>query len=717
MQAYNKTHMENRLTVIGLGQPKYDHIFATVGDVLCYKYSRGGGTVTNVLANLDQLGVGNSLIGTFGSGTPFGPLAITELQNLGTDTKLAIEKPNNNIPLIYQLAFPQGHATDTHKNSTRCLICGKSVGAKERIPDFNFLSCFEQVDWPKCRVVVCDSITQGKLKLIKKVKDTFPETISMVDMGYVGNFRYLSASAILDKFKDFDIFFVNQRVIDFLQNRFQGLDNLIHLLLNSKENSPKLLVVTKGKDGVEFFLPSSAIGYQSISLASPSCQIVCAAGAGDALLSFFVKCIIKDNLPLKSLSNPQLIKEILSESIASLSSVLGQLGARGHLTFPSGLNNPVDCYQGMSLETITKVVAGLNGCPFCYRSQISREVKKQSNFDQVISVLPQRTLNIFENEVAIQLCKDLITEIRSCVVIGTGGSKAPAKYISQVISGKGIPSIFMTPYDYEREVVFPSDFLIVVSYSGNTMDCEQAIRKAKRDGVKRVALITASRNPKLAQLLQGINQPDGDILISYGWAKYGFEKGFLTFAGVISPSLLFAMTMNNTELTKSNVEGLFTSSRSLLIEGIDKLCKAILNSGNIEILGGAYAWPAMLDLESKLVEGGVCYVQMHESKDFSHGRFMTSMKRPGLYSPKIILQTEQDDYENFLIQNLKQKGKQIPILQLKSLHSGLEGGFELLIMVQYFVYQIAKELYQNKKDITKPKVIPKEGLQLYRWFL
>ena len=55
------------------------------------------------------------------------------------------------------------------------------------------------------------------------------------------------------------------------------------------------------------------------------------------------------------------------------------------------------------------------------------------------------------------------------------------------------------PFDYIR-TGRPSDVVVVVTYSGSTTDCGDAIDFAREIGVPRIALLTAAARPLLSEL-------------------------------------------------------------------------------------------------------------------------------------------------------------------------------------------------------------------------
>ena len=48
-------------------------------------------------------------------------------------------------------------------------------------------------------------------------------------------------------------------------------------------------------------------------------------------------------------------------------------------------------------------------------------------------------------------------------------------------------------------------------------------------------------------------------------------------------------------------------------------------------LARGWGWPALIDLESKIVEGGICTIELSELKNYTHGRYINTF---GAYDRK-----------------------------------------------------------------------------------
>ena len=173
------------------------------------------------------------------------------------------------------------------------------------------------------------------------------------------------------------------------------------------------------------------------------------------------------------------------------------------------------------------------------------------------------------------------------------------------------------------------------------------------------------------------------------------------------PSVLFYSATSDSQ-NNISFQSLINTIINKRYQNLQSISDSIGTTGIIEVFGGGFSWPAVIDFESKIIESGLSSVQMHELKDFSHGRFMFTLNRK---NPKIILLTDKTEYDKRLIEIFS---KDLNVLILESVNSGLQGGLELLIEVQYLVYKLSKLINPNS-DISKPSKVPSKGLELYRW--
>jgi HAD superfamily hydrolase (TIGR01484 family) len=111
-------------------------------------------------------------------------------------------------------------------------------------------------------------------------------------------------------------------------------------------------------------------------------------------------------------------------------------------------------------------------------------------------------------------------------------------------------------------------------------------------------------------------------------------------------------------------------------------CDNILNRNTIVALGGEWAWPAFIDLESKFTEAGLRNVLITDLRNFGHGRHNWFDKK-GRESALLILETPA--LERLSKQIITLLPEQFPSFILRTTFQGPLAGIDLLKHVFYLV--------------------------------
>lgn len=731
-QSRNPMEDNSNNPVVGFGEITYDHIFHETDDALIYIHSRGGGTVWNILANLARLNRSTHAIGVYGEVTPYGYNAKLELNKLGVNTNYLVPVAKKATRLIFQLVDKRKPQKYNHKFTRKCPICGNKRANHELAVSkhYRFKSAF---DWRNQSVLVVDNITKDRLNATKKAKEINPNLLTVLDIGRIGHLRYQPIANIFSSIQCYDFIFIDIKTYESLLQRLGQEDDDLSVFF-SPTSQLKLLVTLGGLTGLSAYFLDSYRNTHRFDLNPPNnLDIEDAAGAGDALIANTLNFLLKnyfDETDKRFKLDINAIRQSLKYSRNKILPVLSNVGARGHLPVHQVADESTIVQELANLTTndIKGLIKDRDCCPYCFlgstkvkrisRSKTSRRI---TSLNKIMSELPRRALFALERFEAISKCRKLLLEKDSTFcIVGTGGSYAAAQFISQVMSTIGMNlSVAMHPYDYYRGMAYRTDWLVVVSHSGKTPDCRLAIKRAKDIGVSKIVLITHPEKPVLGRELRGVGKENGDIVISYCGNQTPIERGFLSFAGSLIPCILFTAAALNREIEMATLLGklteIFKTKENACYEKIDEFVMAMSETKVVDLIGGGYAWPAMLDFESKAAEGGLCYIQLHESKNFSHGRFMLSLREYGLKIPKLLFQVDDDPYEELLLNTLK--SKETIIQNIKAENGQILGGLELLVEAQYFIAKLSKLLFNGDRDISKPKYssIPKEGLKLYHW--
>jgi hypothetical protein len=194
-------------------------------------------------------------------------------------------------------------------------------------------------------------------------------------------------------------------------------------------------------------------------------------------------------------------------------------------------------------------------------------------------------------------------------------------------------------------------------------------------------------------------------------------RGFVATGGLLSTvSALAAILTTEDEVLElrahfeqSKLYDLFAASNrtaSYEAEGFHPTID--MPSQHIVALGSGWAWPAVIDFESKIVEGGVCTIEISELKNYTHGRYISAFhNRQNRHF--VIFKTPNDrELVDFFVKRLK---RYFDITVLETSYDGVFGGVNLLIQELF----LAKYLGTKAgKDLSKPRY-PPEARGLYGW--
>ena len=322
-------------------------------------------------------------------------------------------------------------------------------------------------------------------------------------------------------------------------------------------------------------------------------------------------------------------------------------------------------------------------------------------------------------------------------VVGSGGSHSVAQYVSYTLN-RGSQNCFaipIYPLDYIR-LARRTDVLIVVSYSGKTTDCQHAIALAKRLNVGKIGLLTGVSHPLLGKSLRSELQ---DSVLSFSPASGHIERGFVSVLGTVGLCAAWCAALLKDRLrvlellqpyqVMSPIRKEIREQAELLTSRLDP---GLISDGHsddqatpavsparlaMSVFGSGCAVPAIHDLESKITEGNLGWVRLHDEKDFSHGRFMSVLSLDHANEPALLFRSaESSSYTDKLERVLRSRSKEgvAKTAMISSSSDGAVGALDLLVKTQLLVRELAALL---KVDISRPGYdkIPRHGLSLYKW--
>lgn len=352
--------------------------------------------------------------------------------------------------------------------------------------------------------------------------------------------------------------------------------------------------------------------------------------------------------------------------------------------------------------------ADFEDCNFC--GLRSNRVNKKNNLITNANSILSRIKDSVET-VNFSIFSKLIKSLKgSTICVGTGGSYAVAVYAARAISDcSRKETLALKPYEIYLSKIKSSTNIILFSYSGTTQDILEIINHFKGKSNK-IILIT-KMYPEL--VLDRLINKDIEI-ISYGSENtyYVWEKGFISMAGTVCPATLFARLFysRKTKDIFSEIESIWSFWNNYFGSYFSKISKR-RKKMNVDVFYAFDTLSAARDIESKFIESGFGRVNLHEKKDFSHGRFNILKYCPS--DMLIYFINSYSKYDEELIMFLKSIKIPLLIIDARELHYCNSNFNEYCLLL---ASQICFRYISNftSRDLAKPDY-PQSALTLYKY--
>lgn len=707
-----------KFQVKGFGVLYYDLLFKSTEKGVVHLGGRAGGSVANFLSNCALNGGDASFYGLAGEDL-FGSQARRDLADSGVKCETHLLEPRKKTRIIFEtLGKPSElqFGLDEHSFGVTCPSCGQAeeAGVMKTLPS----SFFERNSDLEGGVYYFDSASLARARFLDSGRKT-KEIFAVADLGRIGALRYMKDSEMLGVLNRFDSIFCSAVVGRSLLKRTNS--DSYQVLLDVLDLA--LLVVSDGANGVQAYFKSPKANIESLELSAPTCKVVDAAGAGDAFLAGMISrlALAGEGFISRKLFDSRTVADALDAGRSLASAAIQTLGARGHLE-----GDPQENLRKYSLipDHCEKLVSAIQEshknaecCPFCLRTSfksLSNSPKKKlrgmKTYLRNVNNLLARMDDVGRYAPSKISLEDIVDPNSSTIVIGTGGSYPVANFLADLLSSKysGF-ACAIHPMQFVR-VPRRSDIVIIVTYSGGTADCEAALKVAIEQKVRRIILLTGNPNARLASILRLSDQV---IVCDHS----PLEKGFVSIRGTVLPCSWFLRKIlsdgSYSDLLRWLNDCCVINPSQIFTEIRDWVVSRRRNNEclSFDLYGTGYAITALGDFESKITEGGVGFARIHESKDFSHGRFMSVMGGIGkMDSIGIVFCVGPlHGYEKELVDSLNGYQR---VMVVTSKYAGLIGALELLVIVQFLIRAIGDCI---QKDLSRPDEIPDAGLDLYRW--
>lgn len=714
--------------ILGAGLIAVDHIFLAQkkGSQSRFIGSSGGGSVSNVLSMLSLLGYECSIFGVVGNDlseyiveSEFREFNInfSNIKRRRTDGEIVRTRQYSH--LIYD--------NGRHEYLEKCANCGSKFGRQYQISTRDLNRELTQLS-RKVDAFVVDRANQATIDLAKNVKNK--NGFVAFDLNFISHGNYAKRTKELLELAD--LVKTDKKTLNQLMKYCQANDTS---QLRKEFSNVKYLFVTDSSKGVDSYFKIEDQEFSQHQDAIRNELVRDSGGAGDIFLSVILHEIInhEERFNKEEFSNMVDRAQALASLNCSLygSRALQRFFLNNHRTPVDVTNNaeelrkegsirtPLDPYIGLSKFDIRPyLIDKKDVCEICGWDKKQRRhqgIFRNNNsisynqMSEMLSGIPSVMYQGFEASLPYRKqFQGLIA--KNAIFVGSGGSFSASTFGEYLyLKDRKMIAKAITPYELEGWREIPDSCCIwLISHGGLNTDILGAALHLQTLKCKSVIVITGNKNSALAELVKK-NQ----------WKMVltdTMERNFVSTIGLLSQiSTLSGLLSSEIQLAKLKEYFGYESLSKRLLEYFAE-SQGLVNSvsnmfvstfePHIVAFARGWGWPAMTDLESKIIEGGICTIEISELKNYTHGRWMNLFGKPDR-----LLTIYETPIDSELVSYFAQRFKRHPKIMIKTDFDEVAGAVDLMfktLLVANFLGKLAK------KNILKPRY-PKQGRGLYSW--
>jgi len=712
-------------TVLGAGLVAVDHIFRTgksvakVGSIE-YLGTSGGGSVGNALAMLSVLGHSAGVTGVVGDDI-VANLVRADFGKLKVDSSHLIVRPGIRKGIrtrqFSHVVYPDGK----HSFRDQCMQCGSpfkretGLFATDLTRDLSTLA-------ESCNLLHLDRTNEFTLKLAEKTlsKGT-PISFDLAFKPYgeaEKNVNRMLSMATLVKVSE-----------DLFTSMTGSPDK--EGILEWRERYPNVthLFVTRGSKGI--------LGYCQVRNEKPTFQFPAippkpfhdGGGAGDVLVASLIDRFLLTPAPTVEKDAWSRINQ--AQALASLGCTVFGARSLAHVLHAEGLS-PAQVWEiadqvvkngvaqsrwsskiGVPWKSSLGFLFGTNhACSVCglARKEKGARKPKPRRLEYHVS-LGQAPWAMSESYQIGRSHRPSLSAFRSrpTVFVGSGGSFSAATFAEHMVWHEyGKPSKAMPPYEFVTLPKLDPDAAIwLLSYGGANSDIIAAAERVRELKTSNCVVLTGAKNSQLAEMAR-----------EWKWRLIilpGQERSFVATVGMLAMVTAIAAILPEREehaaldtfLDYPLLLDSFVNTDRIVREKAEQF-PTELESIHIIGLSSGWGWPALVDFESKLVEGGLCTIEITELKNFTHGRYIGALERRKKNRLLILKTPENSELAEFIERKLH---RHLGVFTLSTELAGPAGAIDLIVKVLFLSAHLARKA---GKDISNPEY-PPEARGLYGW--
>jgi len=710
-----------------------DHMFLSSKNrrdgKLEYLGSAGGGTIPNTLCLLSLLGYKTFIFGLVGN--DHGETIVREEFKrfaISYDNLVKREDCKRLISTrqFSHLILPNG----SHRFRKECLACKSNFDREFQISELDLHKKGKQVELlaEKVDLLILDRANLATDALAKKAKSNNRKIAYDMSFTSYGKYREKTESIL----KLCNLVKINQKIFQKIMGK---ADNAA--LMRWREDYPETdyLIVTSGENGISGFANINGEKTLFNRKAIKCDHVRDTSGAGDIIFGMMASELLLREPPrnlgdfenkidsaqalaslnctfygARALQRTYLNQRVTRDEILDSANCILEKGSSGNSFSPRiGLPKPISEPYKIAYR------ADCNACGRVSNNKRKLTTKTKagvitSRDSESLARVPWTMQFSFETG---RRCRGNVANLigQNAIFIGSGGSFTAATFGEALyLHDRGKLSKAITPYEFEGLTVVDDETIIwFISHGGGNTDILGAALHAQNLNHRKCIVLTGNKNSKLV-----------DIAKSNGWAQIlaqSEERDFVSIIGLLSQVSTLCGLLSTDEEIKSfqtffsedSLRKRFSSSMRDMQIVANEIAPNPQTINNLHIVAFArgWGWPALIDLESKITEGGICTIEISELKNFTHGRYMNLFDRPNRRA--VIIATPKDKE---LVEYLNSKFRRyISTVTLETVETGVTGSVDLLVKVLSLALHLGRIAKQN---ILRPQ-FPSQARGLYSW--
>jgi len=265
---------------------------------------------------------------------------------------------------------------------------------------------------------------------------------------------------------------------------------------------------------------------------------------------------------------------------------------------------------------------------------------------------------------------------RPLLIVGSGGSATGGHLIARLQEFYARqPVRVVTPYEFTLLPADEMSSVLLLSAGGSNPDILAAADHAVAVEYPVVAAIVAKSFSPVAKRIG-----DCRFGLHFGFDVPTGKDGFLATNSLLATALLVSRAYTRAFGSPFDPEPATIAADDIVLE--PDATGGVFDRALLTVLGGGWAWPAAIDLESKCNEAGLGVVTCADYRNFAHGRHHGLAQRA---SASGVVALITPDCEKLAERTLALLPRTIPVHRIATADPGPRGAIELLLRVFRFV--------------------------------